>query len=1011
MTDVARSRSTTDRVLAELIDEVTKKLQVGEMLDLEHFASEYPEYAQQLRELLPTLEVLAELGELAGGGSASDAPPATQRSVEGPSRPLGGMLGDFRIQHQIGRGGMGLVYEAEQVSLNRRVALKVLPFAAVLDPRQLQRFKNEAQAAAALDHPNIVSVHSVGCERGVHYYAMQYIDGYTLAQVIDELRQVSESASTGEPVDHEEPHADAASPSARDLASGRVALSHRRSSGGEATADDVSTGPGRGAPSMETQPGLQVDVSTKVMVRSTEFFRFVANLGIQAAGALEHAHQVGIVHRDIKPSNLMVDAHGHLWVTDFGLAMTQADPNLTMTGDILGTLRYMSPEQVAGRRRVLDHRTDIYSLGTTLYEALTLEPAFGETDRQRLMREIAEEDPRPPGRINKAIPKDLETIVLRAMAKEPGSRYATAQELADDLQRFLEYKPIRARRPSLLERAAKWSRRHRAVVASACVLCLLAVAGLATSTALILRAQKETQHALARAEENYDLAQQKAKQAEQAAAEAEAVADFLVNDLLSSAAPESTLGRAVTVDQLLANAEEKIKTAFTEQPWIEAAVRQTMGQTYFKLGRYDAAGHHFTRARDLRTRHLDPEDPRTLSSTSDLAAALIGQGRMDEAREVTRETLRLRRRALGDSHPDTLHSMGNLGIILAEQGKLEEARRLHEQTLAGQRRLLGPEHPDTLASMSNLANILQRQRKLDDALKLQQQSVEVSRRVLGAEDPNTLRFSQNLAGTLAMQRKWDEARELFGNTLAAQRRVLGDEHSETLNSMHNLATLLGELGEVGEARKLHEETLAIRRRVFGDVHPDTLRSLNSLTALVLRQGDLHEGRKLMGQTLEVQRRVHGEEHPNTLMSMNDLAWLLATCPDENWRDAERAVELAEKAVDLAPEQGNFWNTLGVARYRMGDYQAAIDALNKSMELGSGGSGVDWFFLAMAQWRLGNKEEARRWHEKAIQWTEKHRPADEELGRFRAEAAALMERTQSEREGESGEQKEHDPAEG
>jgi len=391
----------------------------------------YPEIAGDLAECLDGIDLVYQIGPPLEKAELSD----TSAAVESPKPHALGTLGDFRIQREIGRGGMGVVYEAEQVSLGRRVALKVLPFAALMDQRQLARFKNEAHAAACLQHQNIVPVYSVGCERGVHYYAMQYIEGRTLAQVIDELRSGQQAASPPHPV----------TPSVA---------------------------------SAETQPDPQAVVSTKGSHRTSEFFRSAAQLGIQAAEALEHAHQMGVVHRDIKPSNLMVDAHGHLWITDFGLAQIVAPsplggegrgeaPSITMTGDVVGTLRYMSPEQAVGKRSQMDHRTDIYSLGVTLYEVLTLQPAFAGDNRQTLTRRLLEEDPPRPRTVNRAIPKDLETIVLKATAKEPQQRYATSQDLADDLRRYLEDQPIRARRPSLVERLGKWSRRHRTLVASA----------------------------------------------------------------------------------------------------------------------------------------------------------------------------------------------------------------------------------------------------------------------------------------------------------------------------------------------------------------------------------------------------------------------------------------------------------------------------------------------------------------------------------------------------------------
>ena len=199
----------------------------------------------------------------------------------------------------------------------------------------------------------------------------------------------------------------------------------------------------------------------------------MARLGIQAAEALDHAHRQGIIHRDIKPANLLVDVRGNLWITDFGLARFVNEAGLTITGDLLGTLRYMSPEQALATRLVLDHRTDIYSLGATLYELLTLRPVVDGRDRQEVLRRIAQDEPVPPRRIDPAIPRDLETILLKALAREPEERYATAQDLADDLRRFLEHRPIAARRPSVMERAAKWLRRHPVLVLSGVSLLLL----------------------------------------------------------------------------------------------------------------------------------------------------------------------------------------------------------------------------------------------------------------------------------------------------------------------------------------------------------------------------------------------------------------------------------------------------------------------------------------------------------------------------------------------------------
>jgi serine/threonine protein kinase len=345
---------------------------------------------------------------------------------------------------------MGVVYEAIQLSLNRRVALKVLPFAGALDAQHLARFRLEAQAAAQLHHTTIVPVFAVGSERGVHYYATHYIEGKTLAEVIDEYRR-AEGAMDPRP----SRRAGTPSPGGRRLAFRPLP-------------------PGEGG----RRPGegrMHGSASAPPSPRTRAFFRTVATLGIQAAEALEHAHRFGILHRDIKPANLLVDVHGNLWITDFGLARYGDDASLTLTGDVLGTLRYMSPEQALGHPAVIDQRSDVYSLGVTLYELLTLRPAFPGRDRQEVLRQVAFDEPRTPRKINPAIPRELETIVRKAMSQEPGSRYTTAQEFADDLRRFLEHKPIKARRPNLLEWTAQWTRRHATAVGAALAFLVIAV--------------------------------------------------------------------------------------------------------------------------------------------------------------------------------------------------------------------------------------------------------------------------------------------------------------------------------------------------------------------------------------------------------------------------------------------------------------------------------------------------------------------------------------------------------
>ena len=352
-----------------------------------------PEIAGALAECLDVMEfVHLAAGARSGGG----------QSLVGDAFPSETILGDYVLKGEIGRGGMGIVYEARHVHSGDRVALKVLSPTAALDPKTLQRFRLETHAVSQLHHPHIVPILAVGGERGAQFYAMPFIDGATLAEVIRKQQQRPRHA--GQPAQRKPNSA------GTNGAAGR---------GADATS---AAAPAKLDTSAVTAL-LQTDsVSAPAPSRGPSEFRALATLALQAADALDHAHGMGILHRDIKPSNLLIDATGKLWVTDFGLARFQDDPGLTRTGDLLGTLRYMAPELLRGPRMVYDPRSDIYSLGATLYELLTLRPVFDGRERQVLVRQIVLDDPIAPRRLDASIPRDLETIVLKALEKEPDRR-------------------------------------------------------------------------------------------------------------------------------------------------------------------------------------------------------------------------------------------------------------------------------------------------------------------------------------------------------------------------------------------------------------------------------------------------------------------------------------------------------------------------------------------------------------------------------------------------------------
>ena len=426
-----------------LADEFLERYRRGERPSLAEYEAKHPEYAERIRSLFPALILMEELGSR---GQEAVGPHPEHAAT--PS-PMPQRLGDYLLLRLVGSGGMGIVYEAIQESLGRHVALKTLPHQQLSDPTRLERFRREARAAARLHHTHIVPVFGVGEHDGLHYYTMQFIRGQGLDTVLFEVKRIR-----NEPSEASAANGPAGQGSSVTLAWG---LRTGRFQGEREQRDGP---PGTGVSQID--PGKAPDVerptshSATSVVRSdlseqggTQYLRSVVRIGVDVADALEYAHKEGILHRDIKPSNLMLDAQGQVWITDFGLAKAQDSDELTRTGDIVGTLRYMAPERFNGWS---DPRSDVYALGATLYELLALRPAFDESDRVKLIDQVLRGSPTPLRQLDRRVPRDLETIVEKALAREPGDRYPTAGQLAEDLRRFAEGRPILARRFSLIER-------------------------------------------------------------------------------------------------------------------------------------------------------------------------------------------------------------------------------------------------------------------------------------------------------------------------------------------------------------------------------------------------------------------------------------------------------------------------------------------------------------------------------------------------------------------------------
>jgi eukaryotic-like serine/threonine-protein kinase len=470
ITDEQHSSETDlDPRLLQLSRDYLAALRGGQNPSREDYLARIPDLQEEASEYLEGIEMAFSLEQAKNASAPVDS---KKDELQGKVP-----IGDFRIIREIGRGGMGVVYEAIQISLGRSVALKVLPFAAALDDRHRKRFLLEAQAAAQLHHNHIVPVYAVGCERGTHYYAMQLIDGRPISSdLFNDGDTLTGSCTT------------------------KVAT---RSSPKSATTPFRMSGP--------TASGRS----------ALNPFQKIAMLIADAAEGLEYAHSCGIVHRDVKPANLLLDVRGKIWIADFGLAQITTGEHVTQTGDMLGTMRYMSPEQASGSRGVVDHRSDVYSLGATLYELLARRPVFDGSDRQTLLHQVLHDDPKPLRLFDRAIPEELEIITLKALRHSAADRYESAQHFADDLRRYLSEIPIVARRPTMIDQVRKWTRRHPTTVLSLLFAMVVTLISLAATTAVVTHQKSLTQNSLSRE-------QRRATQAERRLATAQAAADEMI---------------------------------------------------------------------------------------------------------------------------------------------------------------------------------------------------------------------------------------------------------------------------------------------------------------------------------------------------------------------------------------------------------------------------------------------------------------------------------------------------
>jgi len=646
---------------------------------------------------------------------------------------------------------------------------------------------------------------------------------------------------------------------------------------------------------------------------SSEYIRGVVSLGVAAAGALNAAHESGIIHRDIKPSNLLLDGSGKVWVSDFGLARRESDPTLTRTGDLVGTMRYMSPEQATGQAAMVDHRTDIYSLGATLYELLTLEPAITGQEGHALLRQIEREDPRPPRQLQPKVPPDLQTVVMKAMAKRRDDRYATAKDFADDLQRVLEGKAIVARPPTLLDRAARWAQRHREAVAVAAAVCLLAVVGLAAATFLIAREQQKTA-------KNYTLAEKRFHESE----------DMVESLGLGLSERLAKVPAAAPARKDLLNKTLLYLRDFALQAKDDPELRSDLALTYSKIGTLSAEIGNTADAIDA-----DREAIRIYRSLADaktgdaecrqrlgvcqnnLGLVLAQMGKIEEARRAYDEAIRLQEEVLGKSEnakrclADLAMAYSNFGLLQIDTGETDAAAASLDRAASLQRQLLAGDakDPDSLRALAVTLNkqaSLQVDQQPAKAFELYRKAADLQQQA-AALRPSDLSYRGDLAVT-------------WINLGAAQAR--GGEAAKAAESYSQAVDVAGELVQQGPAEKSYRHTLA---RAYNNL---------GLVQAQLKQQSLAESS--FRQAVALQEAVVKQD-PQDLGMQSDLGGICNNLgivleamkrPADAVKVYEMAVTYQRQAFSKAPEVGKYRLSLAKHYY---NYSRALRLAGRAEE--------------------------------------------------------------------------------
>lgn len=818
-------------------------------------------------------EMLAEA--LATGSFTADAP------VE--------KIDKYTILREIGHGGMGVVYEADQENPRRRVAIKVIRSAFVTE-ELLRRFHHESQVLGQLDHPGIAHIYEAGSttigDRARPFFAMEFVDG--------------------RPLD-----------------------AHARESG----------------------------------LDHAEILELMARV----ADGVQHAHQKGIVHRDLKPANVLVkvepsgtqpststmsDRIGQPKVLDFGVARA-IDPDLqlstiqTMPGQLVGTLAYMSPEQIAGRSD-LDERCDVYSLGVILYELLSRQRPFDLAGKPiaEAARIVASEDATDLGTLATELRGDITTIVSKAMEKEPRRRYSSAAELADDIRRFLRNEPIAARPPSKTYLLQKFARRNLALVIGAVATFMALTAGLVVSTAGFIQAREERDAKV------------------EALEVSEAIKEFLI-DMLQASDPNLG-GKDVTVREILKVASEDVSITFADRPRLQAELHDAIGVTYTSLGEYAQADSQLSAAVEIWTRLAGAADKKTIESLSGLGAARYYAGQHELALTTFTEVLEGHRAIEPRDDEALLGSLSNVAFMRMNRGEFDQAEPMFREAREIAIDVLGPDDALTLDVSGNLAMLLNRMGRSSDAEALYRETIERSTETRGVTHPATVLLVANLASLYQGMGRISEAEPLYREALQSQRESLGENHSKTLVTLGNLAGLLGNAGRYDEAITMVDEGISRALEVHEEGDPGILHLRGALAVILRSKGDFDRALDVMKENLAQSRSSYGEAAYQTYNAWINLAELY-TIRGEYAAARDESRNFVRAMIDVNGENHTWVHQarfgLADAYQGLGQYELAEEQLMTVQEIAGPERQKPVATKLVSLYEAwGRPEEAKRWRD-------------------------------------------------